>query len=76
MAMQRLGDVVLEVLEELAIDARELALAGEFARERKVAGRDWVAINGQLVATSRGREDNPCQSPTREGGPRLVLVKG
>jgi len=46
--MQRLGDVVLDVLEELAIDARELALAGEFARERKGAGRDWNAINAQL----------------------------
>ena len=74
--MQRLGDVVLDVLEELAIDARELAPAGEFARGMKKAGRDWNAINAMLKGDRQRQGGYPCQSPTREGGPRLVWVKG
>ena len=72
--MQRLGDVVLEVLEELAIDARELALAGEFARERKRADRDWNAINAQLRRMVGRREESFLPRDWCAG--ELYLVKG
>jgi hypothetical protein len=75
MTAQLIGEALASALDQLALDVREQALQGEQAR-MKGPGRDWNAIYGQLVATDRGREDNPCQSPTREGGPRLVLVKG